>query len=181
MNHKSDVKSTKKRINSVDAVIAVVFLLSLAAMIYFAVTLAFSEEGSAMGGGDSVEYRIAIENVDAKRFGITLNEQLGTAECDFLKIGDTLYSDENAKVLGKLVSIHYEISTASTGKSDGEGNLVYAELPGSVDLILTVRGELSKDSLTVGDLDLRIGKCISFHTSGYCADAEILSINTEVE
>lgn len=181
MSHKSDIKSKRRRINPVDAVIAVIFLLSLAAMIYLTVTLAFADDGAADGSGTPVEYRLSIDNVDAERFGITLNEQAGTAECDFLKIGDTLYNEEGSTVIGKLTSIQYEVATGSTEISDAEGNLIYAEYPGRINLILTVRGELSEDSLAVGDLEIRVGKPISFHTSQYCAEAEILAVNTEVE
>lgn len=181
MSIKSNTRSYKRKINPVDAVIAIVFLLSLAATVYLTVTLAFADQSAGAEAGKPVEYRISVEYVDVERYGITLNEQAGTAECNFLKIGDTVYSDDGSDVIGKLVSIQYEPSTASTGLSDDEGKLVYAECPGRVDLILTIRSEQSGDTLTVGGEDLRIGKQISFHTEGYFAKAEILSINTEVE
>ena len=50
-----------------------------------------------------------------------------------------------------------------------------------MNLILTVRGKLTDESLQIGALDLRVGKQISFHTSVYNADAKIRSVNTEVE
>lgn len=181
MSYKSNTGSSKRKINPVDAVIAIVFLLALAATVYLTVSLAFADPNADDGTGSPVEYRMCVKSVDVERYGITLNEQAGTVECDFLKIGDTLYSDDGTAVIGKLASIQYEPSTASTGISDEEGNLIYAECPGKVDLILTVRGELAEDALTVGDLKLRIGKLISFHTASYFAEGEILSINTEVE
>ncbi|MBQ8382082.1 MAG: DUF4330 domain-containing protein [Clostridia bacterium] len=180
MNHKSNGKASRKKINLVDAVIAVVFLMSLAVTIYLTVTLAFSDGDGSSGSGMPVEYSLTVNNIDAERYGITLNEQTGIAECDFLKIGDTLYTDD-AKSIGKLVSIRYEVATGSTGKTDNDGSLIYAEYPGRVNLILTVRGELSGDALEIGDLKLRVGKTISFHTSGYNADAKIMSVDTEVE
>ncbi len=181
MSNKSNTRSSGRKINPVDAVIAIVFLLSVVATVYLTVSLVFSDQQNDGGSGTPVEYRLSIENVDVERYGITLNEQAGTAECDFLKIGDTIYSDDGADVIGKLVSIQYESSTGSTGMSDGDGNLVYAEYPGKIDLILTVRAELSDDTLTVGELSLRIGKQISFHSASYFASAEIISVDTEVE
>ena len=180
MNQKSGVKKSRKRLNPVDAVIAIVFLLSLAVTVYLTVSLAFSKDDGKEGTDIPVEYSLMIENVNTERYGITLNEQTQIAECDFLKIGDTLYTDGGENI-GKVVSIRYEVATASTGKTDSDGALIYAELPGRVNLILTVRGKLTDESLQIGALDLRVGKQISFHTSVYNADAKIISVNTEVE
>ena len=181
MNHRSNIKTSRKRINPVDAVIAIMFLLSLAAAIYLTVTLVFSGKNGGDASGAPVEYSLTVENVDAERYGITLNEQTGIAECDFLKIGDKLYTDGDVQEIGKLVSIRYEVATGSTGKTDNDGTLIYAEYPGRVNLILTVRGELTGDTLSIGDLKLRVGKEVSFHTSGYNADGKIVSVDTEVE
>lgn len=180
MNQKNSVKKTRKRLNPVDAVIAIVFLLSLAVTVYLTVSLAFSKDDGKEGTDVPVEYSLMIENVNVERYGILLNEQTQMAECDFLKIGDTLYFDD-AQSIGKIVSIKYEVATQSTGKTDSDGALIYAELPGRVNLILTVRGKLTDDSLQIGDLDLRVGKQIAFHTSDYNTDAKIVSVNTEVE
>ena len=180
MNQNNSVKKTRKRLNPVDAVIAIVFLLSLAVTVYLTVSLAFSKDDGNDGTDIPVEYSLMIENVNIERYGIVLNEQTQMAECDFLKIGDTLYFDD-AQNIGKVVSIKYEVATQSTGQTDSEGALIYAELPGRVNLILTVRGKLTDDSLRIGDLDLRVGKQIALHTSGYNTDAKIVSVNTEVE
>ncbi len=182
MNRKSEIKNSKKRLNPVDAVIAVVFLLSLAAMVYFALNLAFTDNGSkADGSGTPVEYRLTIENIDAERLGIVLDEESGTAECDFLKIGDLLYNPSGSATIGKLAAIRYEAAVGSTGKSDGEGNLIYAEYPGRINLILTVRAELPEDTLSVGGMDIRIGKQMEFHTASYYATARIVAVETEVD
>lgn len=180
MNQKPKIKKSRKRINPVDAVIAIVFLLSLAATVYLTVSLAFSKDDGGEGNDVPVEYSLMIENVNTERYGIVLNEQTQIAECDFLKIGDTLYLD-GSNAIGKIVSIRYEVATESTGKTDSDGALIYAELPGRVNLILTVRGKLADDTLRIGALDLRVGKQVPFHTPGYNAEAEIVSVNTEVE
>ncbi len=180
MNRKPNQKTSKRRINAVDAVIAIVFLLSLAASVYLTLSLTLAN-GESEGSGAPVEYSLVVENVDAARYGITLSEQTGSAECDFLKIGDRLFIGEDAKAIGKLVSIRYEPATGSTGQTDDNGTLIYAEYPGRVNLILTVRAELSGKSLQIGDLQLRVGKEISFHTAEYTASGKILSVDTEVE
>lgn len=180
MNHKAEIKSSKKKLNPVDAIIAIVFLLALAATVYLTVTIAFSDASSG-DSGTAVEYRLKIENVDIERFGITLDEPTATAECSFLQLGDTLYTSDGSDVIGKLSAIQYEMTTASTGKSDSEGNLIYAECPGRVNLILTVRGEISDQTLNIGNLSIRIGGEITFHTPDYFATATVLSVDTEVE
>lgn len=175
MNHKSELRS-KKKINPVDAVIAVIFMLSLVAAIYLTVTIAFSDDALKGESQAQMEYRLCIENVEIERFGITLDDQTGTAKCDFLQIGDTLYSADGTQI-GKLSSIQYDISTGSTGVTDSEGNLIYAECPGRVNLILTVRGESEQSASSM----IRVGGEFSFHTPDYTATAKVLSVDTEVK
>lgn len=182
MNQKTMNRSPRKKINIVDVVIGVIFLLALATMIYLLIDVVFSDEKpSEDGAGVAVEYRVKIENVDVERFGIALDEAGGAIECSFLQIGDLLYTEDGGDLLGKLSAIQYEVSTASTGYTDSEGNLIYAECPGRINLILTVRSELSDNTLTVGGVPIRVGKELTFHTPAYHATAEILSIETEVE
>lgn len=175
MNQKSEIKS-KKRINPVDAVIAVIFMLSLVAAIYLTVTIAFSDDQSKIESQAQVEYRLCIENVEVERFGITLDDQTGTAKCSFLQIGDVLYGDEGDQI-GKLSSIQYVVTTGSTGVTDSDGNLIYAECPGRVNLILTVRGESENDQSAA----IRVGGAFSFHTPDYTATAKVLSVDMEVQ
>lgn len=182
MNQKAINQSPHRKINIVDAVIGIIFLLALITMVYLLVSVVFSDENKVEDGvGNAVEYRVKIENVDVERFGIALDEASGVIECSFLQIGDVLYNEDGSNSLGKLSAIQYEVSTASTGYTDSEGNLIYAECPGRVNLILTVRGELSDDALTVGGVPIRVGKELSFHTPAYHATAKILSVETEVE
>lgn len=176
MSEKSQVKSAKK-INLVDAVIAVVFMLALVAAIYLTVTIAFSDGIPGDEVRKQVEYRLCIENIEAERFGITLDDQTGAAKCDFLQIGDVLYSEDGSTQIGKISSIQYEIATGSTGMTDSEGNLIYAEYPGRINLILIVRGEL--DSGTTESV--RVGEPLSFHTPDYTASAKVLAVDTEVK
>ena len=181
-NGKMKLRSRLRRINPVDAVIAIVFLLSLAAMAYLFIGVVLSESES--GKDDSlrpVEYRVVIPNVSIDRFGLSADEISGTVECDFLKIGDTVYSQAGASKLGELVAIGYEVSTASTGHTDSEGNLIYAECPGQIDLILTIRGEEKENTLTVGGESVRVGAELEFHTPSYFACGKVISIDREVQ
>ena len=181
-NGKMKMKSRWRKINPVDAVIAVIFLLSLGAMIYLFTGVVFSESEE---GEDSsltpVEYRLVISNVDVERFGLVTDEISGTVECDFLKIGDVLYNYQGTEQLGELVAIGYEPSTASTGQTDSEGNLIYAEYPKYVNLILTVRGEEDLNTMTIGTEAIRVGKELVFHTPSYFARGEVVSVNREVQ
>lgn len=182
MNQKAINQSPRRKINTVDAIIGIIFLLALVTMVYLLISVVFSDnQKTEDGAGIAVEYRVQIPNVDVERFGIALDEASGAMECSFLQIGDILYTEDGSDSLGKLTAIQYEVSTASTGYTDSEGNLIYAECPGRVNLILTVRGELSDDTLTVGGVPIRVGGELPFHTPAYHAAAKILSVETEVE
>lgn len=176
MSRKSEFRS-KKRVNLVDAFIAVVFMLALVVAVYLTVSIAFADETAENEAKTQVEYRLCIENVEVERFGISLDDQSGTAKCDFLQIGDILYDAEDNEPIGKLLSIQYENTTGSTGVTDSEGNLVYADYPGRVNLILTVRYEADPDA----SLPMRVGETLSFHTTDYTATAKVLSVDTEVK
>ena len=175
MNHRTEIKS-KKRINPVDAVIAVIFMLSLIAAVYLTVTIAFADDQAKSQAQTQMEYRLCVENVEIERFGIALDERTGTAKCDFLQIGDILYSEEGEQI-GKLSSIQYVVATGSTGVTDSDGNLIYAECPGRVNLVLNVRVESDQAESSM----LRVGGEFSFHTPDYTATAKVLSVDTEVQ
>ena len=181
-NGKMKLKSRLRKLNPVDAVIAIIFLFSLIAMVYLFTGVVFSEKEA---GEDSslkpVEYRVVISHVSIERFGLVIDEISGTVECDFLKVGDTVYNQQGTAKLGKLSAIGYEVSTASTELTDSEGNLIYAECPGLVDLILTIRGEEKESTLTVGGEAIRVGAELEFHTSSYFATGKIVAINREVQ
>ena len=176
MSRKSELRS-KKRINLVDAVIAVIFMLALVVATYLTVSIAFADETSDNEVKTQVEYRLRIENVEVERFGISLDHQSGTAKCDFLQIGDVLYNAGDNEQIGKLTSLQYENATGSTGVTDSEGNLVYADYPGRVNLILIVRYESVSDA----SLPVRVGRDLSFHTVDYTATAKVLSVESEVK
>ncbi len=181
-NGKLKLKSRLRKLNPVDAVIAIIFLFSLVAMVYLFTGVVFSESDA---GEDTslkpVEYRVVIPHVSIDRFGLVIDEIGGTVECDFLKIGDTVYNQQGTAKLGEVVAIGYEASTASTGHTDSEGNLIYAECPGQIDLILTVRGEEKENTLTVGGESIRVGAELEFHTPSYFATGKIVAIDREVQ
>lgn len=179
---KSKSKSRFRKINPVDVVIAVIFLLSLTAMGYLITGVVFAE--SEQGEDDAqtaVEYRLVIPGVNVDRFGLITDEVSGTVECDFLKIGDILYTSSGSDQLGELISIQYRVTTASTGTTDSEGNLIYAECPRQIDLILTVRSTQNENTLTIGGEAIRVGRELEFHTPSYYAVGEIVAVDREVE
>lgn len=179
---KTKFKSRLKRINPVDAVIAIIFLVSLITMAYLFVGVVLSDGDAGQDVSvKPVEFRVVISNVNTERLGIVTDEISGTAECDFLKIGDVVYNQDGTAQLGKLVSIDYRVSTASTGYSDSEGNLIYAECPGQIDLILTVRGEEKENTRTIGGQSIRVGAELEFHTHSYFAKGKIVSMDREVQ
>ena len=181
-NGKVKFRSRIRKINPVDVEIAVIFLLSIVAMGYLFTGVVFS---AIENGEDSfvtpIEYRVVIPNVNIDRFGLMPDELSGTVECDFLKIGDILYNFDGSTQLGKVMAIHYEVTTAATGHTDSEGNLIYAEYPRCVDLILTVRGEENRNTMTVGSEAIRVGKDLIFHTPSYFAQAKVVAVNREVQ
>lgn len=178
--NRTENKSKRKKISVVDIVIAVIFLAALVAMIYLMVAL-LTDESADDADGVQADCLLRIEQVDTERFGITLNEVTGGAECAFLKAGDQVYDPESGEAIGRITAVTYEISTASSGEIDEEGNLVYIEYPGCVDLIITVRTEVaSEQDRTVGSLNLRLGSEIDLRTATYEAAATVVGMETGV-
>lgn len=181
-NGKMKFRSRLRKINPVDVVIAIIFILSIVAMVYLFTGVVFSErENSQDSSVIPVEYRVVISDVNIDRFGMVPDEITGTVECDFLKIGDILYNYDGSAQLGKVVAISYEKSTAPTGYTDSAGNLVYAECPRYINLILTVRGEENVNTMTVGGEAIRVGKDLVFHTPSYYAKGEVIAVSREVQ
>ncbi len=179
--NQAENKSKKKKISPVDIVIAAIFLIALLSMIYLVITLLAEDRSLGQESGVEADCRLKIENVEIERFGITLNEMTGGVECAFLKTGDLVYDPQTGKEIGKITAVAYEIATASSGEVDEEGNLIYVEYPGYVDLILTVRMELQgEQDWSAGSLSIRIGQQIAFRTASYEATAVIASVKTGV-
>lgn len=179
--NRSQPKVKRKKISPVDIVIAVIFLIALVSMIYLMVALFTDNGGADAKDGVAADCRLRIENIDAERFAITVNEVTGGVECAFLKAGDEVYDPQSGEAIGRITAVAYEKATAATGEVDEEGNLVYAEYPGHIDLILTLRTELdSEERYTVGGLDLQLGENIALRTASYEASALVEDLETGV-
>lgn len=179
--NRSQINKKRKKISPVDVVIAVIFLVALAATVYLAIVLMTDDGASDRNDGVAADCRLVIENVDIERFDITLNEVTGGVDCEFLQVGDQVYDPESGEPIGRITSIAYELSTASSGEVNEEGNLIYVEYPGYVDLVITLRTELEgENDYTVGSLNLRLGQEIHFRTASYEATAVVSDMETGV-
>lgn len=179
--NRSEIKTKKRRISPVDIVIAVIFLIALLSMIYLTVTLLSDDRSANTGAGIAADCRLRIKQIEVERFGITLNEVTGGVEAAFLNAGDQVYDPESGESIGRVTAVTYEIATAPTGEVDEEGNLIYAEYPGYIDLIVTVRTELASETdRTVGSLNLQLGRELKLRTASYEADALVVGMETGV-
>lgn len=179
--NRSQIKTKKKKISPVDIVIAIIFLIALLSMIYLTFTLLDEDNSGINEGGIAADCKLSVEQVDIERFGITLNEVTGGIECAFLNVGDQVYDPESGESIGRVNAITYEIATMPTGEVDEEGNLIYAEYPGYIDLIVTVRTELASETdRTVGSLNLQLGRELKLRTASYEADALVVGMETGV-
>lgn len=174
---RTDLKS--KKFSPIDVVIAVIFLVALFSMAYLIITLVTDDGSAAKTEGVAADCQLVIENVDTERFGITINEVTGAVECEFLQVDDQVYDPQSGEAIGKITAIAYEKAAATSGEVDEEGNLIYVEYPGHVDLILTLRTELSSaQNYSVGSLQLRIGQNIHLRTASYEATAWVEDVET---
>lgn len=179
--NRSQTKIKRRKISPVDIVIAVIFIVALLSMIYLAVTLFTDDGNSSVNAGVSADCTLKIENVDIERYGITLNEVTGSVECAFLQAGDQVYDPQSGEAVGRITAVTYELATASSGEVDEEGNLIYVEYPGYVNLILTLRTEFaSEQDRTVGSLGLQLGRTIHLQTASYEAAAEVIGMEMGV-
>lgn len=179
--NQSEIKSKRKKISPVDVVIAVIFLVALLSMIYLLVVLLGDNESIDEREGVTADCQLIVESVDIERFGITLNEVNESIECAFLQAGDQVYDPQSGEVIGRITAITYEIATVATGEVDEEGNLIYAEYPGHINLVLTVRTELeSETDWTAGSVSMQVGKEITLRTASYEATALVAGMETGV-
>lgn len=179
--NRNETKIKRKKISPVDIVIAVIFLIALVSMIYLLVALFAEDNREGDIEGVSADCQLIIEDVDIERFGITVNEVTGGVECSFLQAGDQVYDPVSGDAIGRITAVAYELSTAPSGEVDEDGNLIYVEYPGHVDLVLTLRTELvSETDFTVGSLNLQLGRQIDLRTASYEASARVADMETGV-
>ena len=176
----SDKRRGGKRMNFVDWILILVALAFVGVFVYFA----FFSELDLFGAKDekaSVQYTVRIENVNAEMLGISGLDNNGILNCDFIDAKDRVYDCKSGKSIGRVTSIEYERSFEPTGAVDQNGELVYAEYPGHIDIIITISGSgsISDGVYDINDYELRVGADIEFRTEGYTAVGKCMSIKGE--
>ncbi len=166
--------------NFVDWILILVALVFAGVFVYFA----FFSELDLFGAKDekvSVQYTVRIENVNADMLGISIADNKGTLNCDFIDAKDRVYDCKSGKAIGRVTSVKYERSLEPTGAVNQSGELVYAEYPGHIDIIITVSGSgsISDGIYNINDYELRVGSDIEFRTEGYTAVGKCMSVKGE--
>lgn len=167
-----NAKINKKKPNVVDVIVVSVIICGLAAIVFFGVMMLkdgfsfFKEDGDEQ---PNVEYTFRMSEVDVSLYSITKGAD-NIVGCPSLQVGDTVYDQLSGKALGQISAIYYEECKASTGMTDENGNLIYSDYPGYVDLIITVQAVSEKDGgvCSVDGYEVRIGNELRFRTYGFC-------------
>ncbi len=142
----------------------IVLLLGVAAVWYF-------QRGSGAGETREIRYTVRVSGVDVEG-----------AESEFLPIGrgDTVRSENGTLELGYIESVAVRQSrTAAISK----GEIVFSEVPGRVDVDVSVRGTalyLEGDGLRVSDVRIAAGVKGDFRLGGYYAKGATVIFVTEV-
>jgi len=174
---RSEKRRSGKRMNFVDWILILIALGCIGIFVYFA----FFSELDIFGAKEekvSVQYSVRIENVNAEMLGISVNESAGTLNCDFIDVKDRVYDCVNGKAIGRVTSVKYEKSLEPTGALDEDGDLIYAQYPGHIDIIITVsgNGSLADGIYNISGYEIRVGSEIEFRTEGYTAIAKCISV-----
>lgn len=168
------VKNTKRRLTFID----VALILAIIGLVGFVVYSVFNS-GKSVSGSKAVEieYQIKIEKINYENFGITLLQD-NKIQSDFLSVGEYVYFENNSKEIGKIVSVEYEPYITSTQEVDEEGNLIFGEYPGYINLVITVKTNAEKTDygFKVWNEDLLVNTELAFRTRSYCGVGQIVDI-----
>ena len=177
----STEKKALKKLSPIDIIMIIITGAGIVAAIVFGIimlvggksTPAKQEQSSA-----DFEYKIVVSAVDTGKFGFAEDGD-GQLTSDFLKVGDKVYDRKSGEVIGTVKSLTFEDCMMPTGDISATGELEYAKYPGYIDLIITVSATSDKKdgSFVVNSYRVRAGESVAFHTYGYYADGEILSVN----
>jgi len=168
--------------NFVDWLLLALAVISVGVFVYFAF---FSELQlfSKREENVSFEYTVTVENVNANiLLGLAdrdLPESRTELKTDFISVGDKVYSCEDGALIGRVTAVAYERSVEPTEAKDENGNLIYADYYGHVDIIITVKGEgVSENGVfSINGYELRVGSDIEFRTPKYTALGEIVNVS----
>ena len=173
------VNNTKRRLTFID-IILILAIIGLAGFVVYGVFIADTDVSDDKAV--QVEYRIKIEKVRYADFGIQLMEG-NKIKSDFLLKNEEVYLAQNSKELGKVTLVEYEPYTASTGEVNESGELIYAEYPGYINIVITVQTNAGKSAqgYTVSGVDLLSGSEIEFRTQTYFGIGTIVEVVAEEE
>ncbi len=158
------------RMNFVDIILILLALVCLGAFVYFA----FFSELDMFGKKDekvTLEYTVTVKKVNAELLGLDIPSDRKTLDCDFIDKKDRVYDSESGEAIGRVLSLEYMPSREMTSAVDSDGNVIYAEYPGYVDIAIVISGsgEMSDGVYTINGYEIRVGAEIEFHTQSYTA------------
>lgn len=174
----------KSKLGAVDIIVIVIVAAGILAAVYFGIVLL--SDGIDFSGGRpskdaNIEYTIKVENVDTEVFSFVrgADNALGSS---FLQVGDAVYDRESGRSIGTVTAMKYENSKAPTGEPGSAGNMIYAETPGFINVILTVEAATDNDGApyVVNGLTVRAGENVAFRTYGYYAEGKIVWVGEKV-
>jgi len=177
----SGEKKASKKLSPIDIIMIIITGAGIVAAIVFAVIMLVGKSGDKAAKSAQTadfEYRILVSGVDTGKFEFAEAED-GSLESAFLKAGDKVYDRKSGKEIGTVKTVTSDDHRIPTGDVSATGELEYAVCPGYIDLIITVSAlSDNKDgSYVINSYRVRSGQDIAFHTYGYYADGEILSVS----
>ncbi len=183
MNGEEKVKTKKVRLNAVDAILLVLVICGMIAAVYFGFVFVKNGMSFFKNNADSAPnftYTIKISRLDSSLYSITEGSE-GVAGCPSLQAGDTVYDKESGKIIGKIKTVKYEKCMVATDMSDEKGNVIYAEYPGFVNLLVTVEGARDDEKsgkYEINGIDINSGKQLEFRTYGFTSLATVTEVKS---
>ena len=180
MKNEENVKQSKKKLNVVDIAVLIMVVCGLAAVVFLGVMML--TEGSDIFGRKEERtadftYMVVVEKVDVQLYSITKGAD-NMVGCPSLQVGDKVYDRESGELIGAVSGITYRDIRVPTDRADENGNAVYADYPGYVDLVIAVEAynDGKNGVYGVNGYEIRSGADISFRTYGFYADGRIESV-----
>lgn len=182
MNGEEKVKAKKVKLNAVDAILLVLVICGMAAAVYFGFIFVKNGMSFFKNNKDSTPdftYTLRIDQLDSSLYSITEGIE-GLAGCPSLQAGDTVYDKESGKSIGKIKTVRYEKCMLATDMCDENGNIIYAEYPGFVNLLVTIEGTRDDEksmAYEINGITIKYGKKVDFRTYGFTSVATVTDIS----
>lgn len=96
---------------------------------------------------------------------------------DYIEVGANVYDGQKNFYIGKIIDKGYK-NTLMYGTNDKNGQYVETTLEDYIDITLTIESnaEYSESNISVGDLDVKIGKNVYLKGKGFATQGYIVSI-----